>query len=284
MKKKIISVFLLAFMILGLTGCGGNGGSNSPLSKGLNAKDLSIEDFKWETKASKCDGYDCYVLSLTNNSKYDIIGVEFTYKVKDSVTESQLSVYDSFMKDHDGYIEEDDSPKKVILRGDKNQLVQKGEELTGLRFTVGYDRWSWYDYPTDEQFSLMEPKELQVGVVSNNKLYIAYYDFQNKSWKLDENTTEVDVWTKSELGKKLNKPNGKHFVTITDDEDEFKIYSYGCSKDTYKEYVETLKSSGFAEEDSYSSHFEGKNNDGYVVEVWYEESGQYLSISIEKED
>ena len=86
MSKKIISLFLLIIMVFGLTACEkseDNGGSNSIASKGLKASDLSIEDFKWETNSSKCNGYDCYVVSLTNNSKYDIIGVDFSYKVKD---------------------------------------------------------------------------------------------------------------------------------------------------------------------------------------------------------
>ncbi len=286
MSKKIISLFLLIVMVFGLTACGkseDNGGSNSIASKELKASDLSIEDFKWETNSSKCNGYDCYVVSLTNNSKYDIIGVDFSYKVKDSVSESQLNVYDKFMKDHDGYIEEDDSPKDVTLGANKNVLVQKGEQISGLNLTVGFKNWFWYDYPTDEQFNLMEPKELQIGIVSGNKLYIAYYNFKGKSWKLDKKTVVVDEWTKNEIGKKLNKPNGQHFVVKTDDDEEFEIYSYGVTKDMYKEYVQNLKTSGFNEDDSYSSHFEGTNSDGYTVEVYHYENEKTLSISIEKE-
>ena len=48
----------------------------------------------------------------------------------------------------------------------------------------------------------MEPKELQIGIVSGNKLYIAYYNFKGKSWKLDEKTVVVDEWTKNEICKK----------------------------------------------------------------------------------
>lgn len=232
MKKTILTILLGVLMIFSMTGCGGKNNSNGILgNKSLKASDLSIEDFKWETVSGKCDGYDCYVLSLTNNSKYDIIGVNFSYKVKDEVTDSQLNVYEEFMKEHDGYIDENDSPKNVTLIGEKNKLVQKGEQLTDLRFTVGYEDSAWYDYPTDEQFNLMEPKELQLGVISGNKLYIAYYSFKDKSWKLDQNTADVDTWSNTDVAKKISKPNEKHHVIITDDEDEFKIYSYGITKD-----------------------------------------------------
>ncbi len=134
-KKKISYVLLLVVGILLLTACGKNGGILS--SKSLKASDLNIEDYEWETNASKCNGADCYVLSLINNSKYDIIGVDFTYKVKSGVSEADLDVYDDFMQDHEGYIDEDDSPKNITLRGSKNTLVKQGDELTGLRFTVG---------------------------------------------------------------------------------------------------------------------------------------------------
>ena len=95
MKKTILTILLGVLLIFSMTGCGGKNNSNGILgNKSLKASDLSIEDFKWETVSGKCDGYDCYVLSLTNNSKYDIIGVNFSYKVKDEVTNSQLNVYE----------------------------------------------------------------------------------------------------------------------------------------------------------------------------------------------
>lgn len=251
-------------------------------NKSLKASDLSIEDFKWETVSGKCDGYDCYVLSLTNNSKYDIIGVNFSYKVKNGVSDSELSVYDEFMKNHDGYIEENDSPKNVTLIGEKNKLVQKGEQLTDLRFTVGYEDSAWYDYPTDEQFNLMDPKELQLGIISGNKLYIAYYNFTTKSWKLDQNTTDADTWPDSEIAKKISKPNEKHHVIITDEKDEFKIYSYGITENIYEEYIDSLKSKGFVQDESYTSHFEGKDENGYEVTVWFNDTEESLSIRIDK--
>lgn len=284
MKKTILTILLSVLMIFSMTGCGEKNNSNDILdNKSLKASDLSIEDFKWETVSGKCDGYNCYVLSLINNSKYDIIGVNFSYKVKDEVTDNQLNVYEEFMKEHDGYIDENDSPKNVTLIGEKNKLVQKGEQLTDLRFTIGYEDSAWYDYPTDEQFNLMEPKELQLGVISGNKLYIAYYSFKDKSWKLDQNIVDVDTWPNTDIAKKISKPNEKHHVIITDDENEFEIYSYGITKDIYKEYTEKLKANGFIQDEDYSSYFEGKDKDGYEITVWFDNIEESLSIRIEKE-
>ena len=284
MKKTILTILLSVLMIFSITGCGEKNNSNNILgNKSLKASDLSIEDFKWETVSGKCDGYNCYVLSLINNSKYDIIGVNFSYKVKDEVNDNQLNVYEEFMKEHDGYIDENDSPKNATLIGEKNKLVQKGEQLTDLRFTIGYEDSAWYDYPTDEQFNLMEPKELQLGLISGNKLYIAYYSFKDKSWKLDQNIVDVDTWPNTDIAKKISKPNEKHHVIITDDENEFEIYSYGITKDIYKEYTETLKANGFIQDEDYSSYYEGKDKDGYEVTVWFNNIEESLSIRIEKE-
>ncbi len=297
MKKKIafLCAILICVLCITLQGCGANN-SNDNNDRGnnnvgiggkkntLKSTDLSIDDFEWETNLTKYNGTDCYSFSLTNNSDYDIIAVEFTYKVKDDVNDSDLVVYDDFMKEHDGYIEEDDSPKDVILRGSKDSLVAKGEQLTGLRFTVGFQNWSWYDYPTDKQFDLMEPKEMQIGVIGkDNVLYIAYYDFEDGSWILDENTKPVDTWSEKEIVGKISKPNEDHHIVTMDDEDKFKAYSYGIKEGEYNQYVENLKTAGFEEENYNSSHFEGKDADGYVVELWYYSDEERLSISIEKE-
>lgn len=98
---------------------------------------------------------------------------------------------------------------------------------------------------------------------------------------MDENTQPVDTWSEKEIAKKISRPNEGHHVVITDDEDEFKAYSYGIKSDEYDRYVENLKNAGFEEESNSSSHFEGKDADGYVVELWYYSDEERLSISIE---
>lgn len=102
---------------------------------------------------TKYNGADCHSFSLTNNSDYDIIAVEFTYKVK------------------------------------------------------------------------------------NDVLYIAYYDFEDDSWILDENTKTVDTWSEKEIANRISRPNEDHHIVTTDDEDEFEAYSYGIEEDEYDQYI-----------------------------------------------
>lgn len=286
--KRMCAFFLVMFLFISsamLQGCGKNGNVIGGGGKRvLKPSDLSIADFVWETVPAKHNGYDCYSFSLVNNSDYDIISVEFTYKVKDNVTDDELLVYDEFMKDHDGYIEKDDSPKDVILRGSKDTLVLKGEQLTGLRFAVGFKDWVWYDYPTEEQFRLMEPKELVIGVVgTNDVLYIAYYNFVNKTWVLDDETLAVDTWSKKEIAQKIGKPQEDHHIVLRDEENAFRVYSYGITAEEYSHYVSEIKNAGFEEEYASSAYFKGKDAEGFIVVLDYDESEERLYISLKKE-
>ena len=86
--------------LISLTGCGKNSNNSNEksdggiFSKSLKTSDLDIKNFSYNTEASKCSGYDCYVMSLENNSKYDLIGVQFTYGVKKDASE----VFDNISK------------------------------------------------------------------------------------------------------------------------------------------------------------------------------------------
>jgi hypothetical protein len=287
-KLKNVLLTLLMFVILiTLTACGNSSESDSKdiskkSGKSLKASDLSIDDFELETVPGKSDGYDCYITSLTNNSKYDVIGVSISYKVKDEVSEKELKVYDDFMKSHDGYINEYDSSRDVTLIGTEKALIEKGEKLTGLKVTVGFKDLCWYDYPTEEQFDLMEPKELTLGIVGNdNKIYYAYYDFTNKSWKLDEETVDnLNTWSNTELAQTIDEPNGKYYFITEDDDDELRFEVYGVSVDKYNEYLETLENLGFKEEYSSKSYYEGIKDDKKEIDVYYSESDAKLSVTL----
>lgn len=287
MKKynKIVSFFIAFVLIICLTACGSKteGGSNSGIfSKSLSASDLNIDDFVWKTeKINNNYGSTVYALSLTNNSKYDLIGVDFTYKVKDDVTDSQLDIYSDFMKDHDGYIDEDDSPKNVNLRTSKNIMVLKGETVSELSFAIGYENYYWYDHPTDEQFNLMEPKELQIGVVNDGVLYVAYYDFVTKTWKIDDKKVEIDKWPETELSKLVVKPNSPHIVVNENSSDRFKFYAYNFDEDSFKEYYEKIKESGFVDDDPSRINYDAEK-DGYEIDVWLDDFEKNISVTVKK--
>lgn len=288
--KKIFMMIICCICILGITGCGNKAkeekatkaeNSNKKIQEGVKASDFSIADFEWETNLSKSNGDDCYLLTFVNNSKYDILGIDFSYKVKGDVSEEDLKVYDAFISEHEDYIEEGDSPKNVTLRGSKNTLIKKNEKISDLRFTVGYENWSWYDYPTEEQFNLMEPKELQIGAIIDSKVYIAYYDFSNEKWSVDEKTVAFKTWPENELSKKISKPDSEYYIVTSDEEaDDIDFTIYDTNKDYFKEYIEKAKEAGFTEDapSEYDTYYSAKDKDGNGIDISYSKENKTISV------
>lgn len=282
--KKInsIKVFTLLLFMVVLSACSKN---SSIFDNSLKAKDLSISDFTWSTEYSKCSGENCYIVSFTNNSNYDVISPKFIYKVKDDISDESLNVYNKFMQEHSWFLNEGDTVRDVTLIGYDDSLVEKSKNTRKIIFTVGFDNTAWHDYPTKEQFELMEPKELSLGVIGkDSKLYLAYYNFIDKSWSIDETIMDVNVWPTSELAKKVDKIVGKYFMVTYNSENSISVQSYGASKDDYDKYVGKLKSNGFTNEESYSSYlFEAKDGDGAEVNLWYDEDTFSLAMTLNKD-
>ncbi len=289
MKGKIIGIVLIVLVIIGLvifalTRNNGNAQTSniSLFGSELKANDLSIDDFKWEIKPGVHYGEKCYEFILSNNSKYDVIGVQIDYKTKESASEEDLKIFDGFMKEHNGYIKETDSAKDVILRGSNNKLIKVGEKTEGLRFTIGFKNWSWYSYPTDKQFELMEPGELQLGIIGKNKkLYIAYYDFVNKSWTLDDKVVELNTWPENELAKKIKQPNSDYFILRSGKTDEdIDLIIYGTNEEFFKEYVKSAQDNGFTVDapEKFEHYYSAKNSEGNDISIDFNEEEERIIV------
>ena len=290
MKKKILSIVMLVVITLCLTACGDNQSDNkqSIFSKELKTSDLSIEDFNVETGKTKKYGKEYYVATFTNNSKYPVVAFQLDYEPKDDVTETQLSVYNDFMKEHYDWIESDDLTG-VILRASGEKFVEKGASIEKANITIGYDTYSWYDSPSKEQFELMEPKELQIGIIGENDvLYIAYYDYNEKEWLIDEESKQLNEWPKTEIAKKVIKPECKYTLLDSDidDEKEIDFDCYGINKEQFKTYIKTLQDAGYEVKDieeSYSSYYDSaETSDGYEFTLDCDYDEEKLSIELSK--
>lgn len=284
MKRKILNVLILFVMVIGLTACGNNeSGSNSILGKGLKTKDLSIDDFAWETKETHIDGKKTYAMTLTNNSEYDILGVEIDYEVKSSATQEELKVFDKFMSDHADWIDEDETAEDITLIGKRQKLVKNGESVSQIILYIGMGTSYWHDRPDETQFDLMEPETLQMLIVGkDNKVYVAYYEFDDKEWDLDEETRELNKWPNNELSKKVTKPQSEYLLVTSDEEDDDVDFTmYGCTKDYFKEYVETIKSAGFNVDvpEDYSTYFSAEDSDGNSISVTYDKDNDIMKVS-----
>lgn len=108
--KKGIIIILCSCMILPLSACKNNTSktskhnSSTSAQKAFDVNQLSIKDFKWEISEGKDNGFDRLYFSITNNSKFNLLGVEVHFKPKETATDEQLSIFDSFYEEHNDYI------------------------------------------------------------------------------------------------------------------------------------------------------------------------------------
>lgn len=324
--KRSIIILLCSCLVLTATACSKSTSkkvtqkATSPTEKSFNVNDLSIKDFKWDTSEGKENGYKRLYFNLTNNSNFDLLGIEVHFKPKKDVTDNQLQIFDSFFEKHKDFDSEEDSDEdfeedddesedededdysfnsnKITLAktnsnystlnisGDDTKLVKKGETFSGINLYIYDDDSSWNDVPSDEQFKLMELNELGIAIVGPaNKGYMAYYNFQTKKWSLDKTTFTVDKWSSHEIGKLIPNPKAAHFIVRDDKKDDFDTICYGITKENYDKYIKKLIKLGFKsddDEEDYSENFEGTNSKEYTVTIWYTEENEYMSLEIQK--
>lgn len=288
--KKIMIMALCVSMLVAFTACGSGGsggeaeepsGNSGGGTTGLKTSDLNIEDFDWAVDEAKIEGTDCYVLTLTNNSKYDLLGVQIQYEPKDDVTEEQLSTFDGFMKEHEDYVDEGQTTADVMLRGDSKTYVAPGETASNVALAIGIGDYTWYDIPDEDQFELMEPEELAIGVIKEDKLYIAYYDIPDQKWKIDAETADLNKWPEVKVASIVPKPDAKAFTSTSyNNIDTIDVDVYGASKEDFETYVDRLKEAGFTKDElKDDNYYSAEDEKGNSVTVDYNEHSQSYDIN-----
>ena len=294
LKRKVISVGLVITLMLSfvfvLSGCkcsNGKSGDASSITQAITENSLNIDDFIWNVEQTKKSGKDIYTFSLTNNSKYELLGAEINYKTKAGLTPEQLSLFDDFKAKHESYFKDGQTTADVTLIGKKETYIPTSGSANGIPVTIGVGNYSWYDSPTKEQFDLMEPNELVLIVVgSDDVAYPAYYSFADKKWKIDSKTVKLNNWPDSELAKLIPEPKDYNYKMTLAYEDHIAADVYGVTDEYFKSYVEQLKEKGFTEDideynsDSYS-RWEAKDKNGNKVSLEYHNDTHILRIHLD---
>ena len=284
MKKEKIKILVLIVMILYTTACGKESGAiETEFSKNLKVSDLSINDFAFETNRIKKYGDDYYVTTLTNNSDYSIIAFQLEYELKEGVDDAELNVYKGFMKEHADWIDSDDVTE-VILRATGEKLTRTGDSIEKAPLYSGYGSWSWYDVPNKSQYELMEPKELQIAIIGKDDvLYLAYYNFEDAEWILDEMTVQLNTWPSTALAEEISKPNCDYMLLTSDiDSEEYiNFTAYEITENKFNDYVQTMKDNGFVINIAeISGFYSAENDNGYNLSISYEEDKEIMQVDI----
>lgn len=242
------------------------------------AESLKIEDFTYDVKQANVKGENQYVLSVTNNSQFEVISAGIYYQAKSDATEDQLQVF----KD---YIEaEGDTGSKVenvILFGSEEAYIApKGGTIDNIVLNLGIASQVTGEgkQPTPEQYALLEPSMFMIVFKGNgDDLYNAYYDIEKKDWDIQKSGAAVDV---NKLPEKCDsslmpKLDGHLYYSYqADNKKEFDVNVFGVTQEEFKAYTESLKSQGFTKE------LHEEELDGGTRAEFYAEDGNGTTATI----
>ncbi len=199
---------------------------NSDKASGtLTADDLSISYFEWNVQEKILNKALCYTLTLHNRSPYPLLSTEINYKVRDTATEQDLKRFDEFKKDNKKYIDQNEDNRNIILIGKSEAYVKPGQYLKDVPVTIGIHSMTWFDTPDYDQFILMKPSALTLGIVKDNLLYQCRYDFTDKAWTVDSDPKKLNSWPDTDLSKIIPKPSCDYCLITTSGKSEINCYA-----------------------------------------------------------
>ena len=90
-------------------------------------------------------------------------------------------------------------------------------------------------------------------------------------------------WDILVLGNKIPETSSKKIDIQYNNNESLNIDVYDTSKQDYYKYIQNCKEKGYTiQDDNYSTDtaYEAYNDDGYCVELWYNDSGKYMSVEV----
>lgn len=291
--KRIALLAATALLCVGLAGCGANGAESAngqagqePQSQSAKAaapaKDaIKIEDLDWSVDQTLIDGQRVIAFNYTNNSPYMICGIDIEFTQRTDVTEEQRSVFNEIYEDNDTWEEWNGGPEELYITASTERVVNPGES-TDTAICTFNNTATMVD--NMDQYALMEPSQITIGYVDDDKIYVEYYDFLSQKYSLDSQSGIPAVsWPDSELAALIPAVDGPVVVVSYDDEDYFSVRSCGIAKEMYDSYVAQCEERGFVA-DSYSggNYFSAANEEGVDVDVSFNPLQETMSVSIDR--
>lgn len=279
---KGLKAIAIAMLGLSLAGCsmGAPSGSNQPTT-GISENKLArpkkdavkIEDIPWKVEPGVDNGERRMQLSFENNSKYEIVGMTVRYEIKPDVTAETISQV--FAEDINDYLSVDnimDHGNTAMVYG----RTQPGEESPAGKFDLLY-------LDTPEKLDCFEAEMITIMYRSGDKLYAESYDPVNKAYGIADNSSDIDVWSKTDLAKMLPRPSDEYVYKVQDEEDEFEFWAVGTTQESFEAYVEECKEAGFTEDAAGSdgSWYQADSEDGaYELHVARSYEGMWCTLSV----
>lgn len=282
MKKVYIIVLTITLALttgITLTGCGSGSGSSGDETAKAGKPSVDLSQLDWTVESGIVDGIRAVVFGYTNHTDYEVVDFDLEFKVKDGVTNEQLES-SSELKEKANDMEHDIS--EITVSAITHKCVASGDSVEGCACNLDGTIEYYTDY---DSFEMFEPDMLTAVIASNDKLYIAYYDFASGRTTLGDDVSDAYTWPSSELAKAVPKPDVRYLAVTYDEADYLSAEAFDVSEEMYKAYVESCKEMGFNKEaDEYDDMFSAENADGISVDLGYVSSDDQLYITVEKGD
>ena len=229
MKRKAATIFIASVLSISAIALNSDNMSVQAYdssSTTISTKKLKIKDFKWKTKQVLYMGKRVYTAELTNNSKYDVLGVNIKYRLKENATDQQKALFDDFKKENSDKLDNGE----VTLEGSLQKYVKSGCTLKKVPLTLGLGDTGTYTFPTKKQLKAMEPDYIRLGIIYKKAVNYVAYDCINKTWSAS-GSQEINNWPKNDITSLIVKPKSKAITcNYYEDSNKFDAFSYGMSK------------------------------------------------------
>lgn len=292
MKKNFaVAASMVALVgVLSLSGCGGvssDAGDQPGKAQIKNRKagksdSIKLEDIELTVEEGFWHDERKPVFTYTNNSDFDIIAVDVEFSQKEDVTDEQrATVFAEFMEDE---FYKDDDFAEYTIDAAKEQLVERGETSSEAAIYLNNTGRMFEDA---SYYELFEPSMIQVMYLGGDgKIYLEYIDFlTGKTKDASQGGKDAQMWSDSDLGKRMPKLEAPVRIVTTDDEEDLWFEAMGLTIDDYNAYVDQLKEAGYDQIDyEDDDEFRAHDKDGYEASATFIELSGKVNAHLDTSD
>lgn len=288
MKKimKAYAIFaIILSMVLCFAGCSNSEKSNESASnnnqENTAKQNINIEDIAWSVDEGVVEGDRYVLLDYTNNTSYTILEFKITFKERKDITEEEKT---NFYTDIQKKLKATDSDmdslknKPIAIRAETERIVEPHESVSNVNCY-------YYDgafYLKDiAHYQLVEPDIATIKYIDSDKIITVYYDYGSKKYSSEPKTETAYVWSQTDLGTKIPKPDVKVVESGRDDERIYMFDAYGLTLEQFDAYVERCKEQGYTvSPSSFEGFYSADNSDGYNVYLHYDDKKYSMSGTV----
>lgn len=299
MKNKTVKVscalVALALVVTaGLSGCGTEEGGKSATSSKQRATTSSknekqfaknmpdVAGLPWSVEEAMEDGSEHVQIQYTNTLDESLSAFSVQYKIKNGVTDDQLSsafadaLEASANSDSEDKLTVDDL-RKANLQCDNEMIVKSGES------SVATCAFGWHYATSEEQVKLWDVDKIKVTCISKDgkNLETFYYTPAKKKTIKDSIVEPAYTWPDNDLSSKLPKPDYPVVTVGIDSTTGFDFDIKGVPVSETKVYAKACEDMGWqVEQESDEDTYNFVVKDGYRLHIYY--SDDYISVSLMK--